>query len=129
MTARPRMVAPVVKIDGCHVSDNTFRDGERVWNVAGLIERAKELKPFDLPLAAIYSGSEVWTPVGSAYGIAHHVRRALDVDTSYPVILDEMGFIMDGWHRVLRALIDGKSTIKAVRFDKTPPHDYTKAAA
>lgn len=120
-------MTPVVKIDGCFVADNTFTDNGKVWIITNLIARAKDLIPFDLPLAAIYTGTEVWTPTGSAYGMAHHMRRALDVDTSYPVILDEQGFIMDGWHRVLRALIDGKATIKAVRFDKTPAHDYMQA--
>ena len=119
---------PAVKIDGCFVADNTYSSDGKVWTVTNLIARAKDLEPFDLPLAAIYSGSEVWTPVGSAYGIAHHVRRALDVNTEYPIILCQQGFIMDGWHRVLRALIDGKTTIKAVRFVETPPHDYLKAS-
>lgn len=118
---------PAVKIDGCFVADNTYSSDGKVWTVTNLIVRAVNLEPFDLPLAAIYSGSEVWTPVGSAYGIAHHVRRALDVDTSHPIIMCQQGFIMDGWHRVLRALIDGKTTIKAVRFVETPPHDYLKA--
>lgn len=117
---------PAVKIDGCFVADNTYSSDGKVWIVTNLIARAKDLEPFDLPLAAIYSGSEVWAPVGSAYGIAHHVRRAFDVNTEYPIILCQQGFIMDGWHRVLRALIDGKATIKAVRFSKTPPHDYLK---
>lgn len=118
---------PEVKIDGCYVADNTFSEDGKVWLVTNLIARAKDLEVFDLPLAAIYSDTEVWTPVGSAYGIAHHVRRALDVNTEYPVILSQQGFIMDGWHRVLRALVDGKSTIKAVRFVTTPLHDYLKA--
>lgn len=118
---------PAVKIDGCFVADNTYSSDGKVWTVTNLIARAKDLEPFDLPLAAIYSGSEVWTPVGSAYGIAHHVRRALDVNTECPIILCQQGFIMDGWHRVLRALIDGKTTIKAVRFVETPPYDYLKA--
>jgi hypothetical protein len=118
---------PAVKIDGCFVADNTYSSDGKVWTVTNLIARAKDLEPFDLPLAAIYSGTEVWTPVGSAYGIAHHVRRALDVNTEYPIILCRQGFIMDGWHRVLRALIDGKTTIKAVRFVETPPYDYLKA--
>jgi hypothetical protein len=121
------MSAPVVKIDGCAVADNIYSDDGKVWIVTNLIARAKDMEPFDLPLAAIYSGSEVWPPVGSAYGIAHHVRRALDVNTEYPIILCQRGFIMDGWHRVLRALIDGKATIKAVRFEETPPYDYLKA--
>ena len=118
---------PAVKIDGCFVADNTYSSDGKVWTVTNLIARAKDLEPFDLPLAAIYSGTEVWTPVGSAYGIAHHVRRALDVDTSHPIIMCQQGFIMDGWHRVLRALIDRKTTIKAVRFAETPPYDYLKA--
>ena len=117
---------PEITVKGCSVDENTYQDGDRVWLVTNLIEKAKGLVPFDLPIAAIYSGSQVWTPVSSAYGIAHHVRRALDVDTSYPVILCQEGFIMDGWHRVLRALIDKKPTIKAVRFDETPRWDYEK---
>jgi len=121
--------APVVQIDGCAMADNTFRDGDRVWIVANLIERAKGLEPFDLPLAAIHAGSRVWDPVDSAYGLARQMRRVMNVDTSHPIILDEQGFIMDGWHRVARALLEGKATIKAVRFDKTPPHDYEKPAS
>ena len=117
---------PAVKIDGIKLSDNTFQDGDNVWYVTNLIDRAKDLVPFDIPLSGIYSGVEVWSPVSSAYDLAKQMRRVLDVNTEYPVILDEKGFIMDGWHRVTRALIDGKPTIKAVRFDKTPAPDYTK---
>lgn len=119
---------PAVQVAGVRVEENTFRSGDKVWCVSNLIERAKSLKPFDLPLAAVYIGSEVWTPEGSVAGVAFHMRRALDVNTEYPIILDAEGFIMDGWHRVLRAIIDGKTTIKAVRFDATPPHDYTRPA-
>jgi hypothetical protein len=117
---------PIVSVTGCTVDENRFVDGDKVWVVTNLIAKARDLEPFDLPLAAINSGSQVWPLVGSAYGIAHHVRRALDVDTSYPVILDQEGFIMDGWHRILRALIDKNPTIKAVRFSETPPPDYLK---
>lgn len=117
---------PSVPIKGVTADENTYEDGDRVWVVTNLIAKAKDLVPFDLPLVAIYTGVNVWTPVGSAYGMAHHMRRALNVDTDYPVILCQEGFIMDGWHRVLRALIDGKATIKAVRFAETPASDYLK---
>jgi hypothetical protein len=123
------MSHPVVKIEGCALSDNTYSDGDKVWVVANLVERARSLEPFDLPLAAIYSGSQVWQPVASAYDLAKQMRRVLDVDTAHPIILDQQGFIMDGWHRVTRALVDGKPTIKAVRFEKTPPPDYHKEKA
>jgi hypothetical protein len=120
---------PVVKIDGCAVHENTYTADGKVWTVTNLIAQAKQLVPFDLPLAAIYLGAEVWSAEGSVYGMAFHMRRALDVDASYPIILCDKGFIMDGWHRILRALIDGKATIKAVRFEKTPQHDYLETKA
>lgn len=110
------------------MSENVYRAGDSVWVVANLIEHAKALTPFDLPLAAIYTGVHVWEPIKSPYEFAQHMRRVLDVDTTHPVILDQEGFIMDGWHRVTRALIDGKATIPAVRFEKTPPCDYVKPA-
>jgi len=120
---------PTVKIAGVALAENTYQHEDRVWIVANLVERAKNLPVFDLPLAAIHAGSSVWNPVSSAYGLAQQMRRVLDVDTSHPIILDQEGFIMDGWHRVTRALVEGKTTIKAVRFDVTPPHDYIKPSA
>jgi hypothetical protein len=33
---------------------------------------------------------------------------------------------MDGWHRITRALVEGRATIKAVRFDETPPCDFVE---
>lgn len=121
-------MAPVVKISGVAMADNTFSHNDKVWVVSNLVERAKGLEPFDLPLAAVYVGSAVWDAVTSPYEMAQHMRRVMDVDTSKPVILDQEGFIMDGWHRVVRALIDGKPTIKAVRFEVTPEPDYTRKA-
>ena len=63
----------------------------------------------------------------NARDIATHYLRIRDVDTSNPIVLDESGFIMDGWHRVMRAIVDGKSTIKAVRFEEEPIADFIKA--
>lgn len=119
---------PVVAIPPCGVDENRHTAGDKVWVVTNLIEKAKDLPPFDLPLAAVYIGSEVWSATGSVAGMAYHMRRALNVNPDYPVILDDEGFIMDGWHRVLRAIIDGKPTIKAVRFAVTPAHDYEKTS-
>jgi hypothetical protein len=116
-----------VTIQPTPLCSNTFRDGRRVWRVTSLIERAKGLEPFDLPLVALFSGSEVFDPIRSAYDLALHMKRALAADMDYPVILDAEGFVMDGWHRITRALVEGQGTVKAVRFDETPPCDYTEA--
>lgn len=49
-----------------------------------------------------------------------HMKAVLAVDKSKPIILDEDGELMDGRHRIMRAMLDGDATIKAVRFDKNP---------
>ena len=117
---------PVVKLPQSGMEENAFTSGDKVWYVANLIHLTKNLPQFDLPLAALDSDVSVWSPIASAYSLAKQMRRVLDLDPQYPVILDEGGFIMDGWHRIARALIEGKETVRAVRFDKTPPPDYYK---
>jgi len=43
---------------------------------------------------------------------------------AYPIILAPDGRVMDGMHRVVRALLEGLPTIAAVRFDVHPEPDY-----
>ena len=47
-----------------------------------------------------------------------------DADLTFPVILSSDGRIMDGMHRVLKALLAGLSHISAVRFSSDPEPDY-----
>ena len=47
-----------------------------------------------------------------------------EVDLDYPIILCADGHLMDGMHRVAKALYEGRKNIKAVRFEVTPEPDY-----
>ena len=49
-----------------------------------------------------------------------HMQAVNDADMSCPIILDEDGEILDGRHRIMKALLNGYETIKAVRFDENP---------
>ena len=118
------MACQRVKIKGCNLADNTFKDCKKVWLVTSLIERSKDLPVFEVPLAGFFSGSNVFDPITSAYSLAKHMKRVQETDLAHPLILDEEGFIMDGWHRVAKALLEGRETIKAVRFETTPAPDY-----
>jgi hypothetical protein len=48
------------------------------------------------------------------------MKTVYDSDLSFPIILDEDGALMDGRHRVMKAILIGQETIKAVRFDENP---------
>ena len=55
--------------------------------------------------------------------VADHARRIEAADLSYPIILAADGRLMDGGHRLARALIDGRTHIAAVRFETDPTPD------
>ena len=48
----------------------------------------------------------------------------MDADLKYPIILDDDGYVMDGRHRITKALFQGKKSIRFVRFKKMPSPDY-----
>jgi len=48
-----------------------------------------------------------------------HTQQILDADLDFPIILNPEGGIMDGIHRVLKAVLLGK-TIKVQRFEEWP---------
>jgi hypothetical protein len=60
----------------------------------------------------------------TARRIVEHVRLIQEVDMSHPVILGADGRLMDGMHRVARALLDGATTISAIQFHVDPEPDY-----
>jgi len=49
-----------------------------------------------------------------------HMKAVNDADMECPIILDEDGDIMDGRHRIMKAILLGLPTIKAVRFEDNP---------
>ena len=48
----------------------------------------------------------------------------LAADLAYPIILDSAGRVMDGMHRVSKALMQGATQIAAVQFEQDPAPDY-----
>jgi len=56
--------------------------------------------------------------------VVEHARMMLDCDLAFPVILSSDGRIMDGMHRVCKALLEGRNENEAVRFVLDPEPDY-----
>jgi hypothetical protein len=56
--------------------------------------------------------------------VAGHAQLIQECDLGYPVILSSDGRVMDGMHRICKALIEGLDSIEAVRFDHDPEPDY-----
>jgi hypothetical protein len=63
-------------------------------------------------------------PVPTVRRIIEQVRLIQEVDCSDPIILGADGRVMDGMHRIARAILEGRSTVKAVQFKIEPEPDY-----
>lgn len=90
----------------------------KTWCISRLIDLSKDFETFEIPLDFI-NLSHVYERI-NLRNMVSHMKAVLNADLSYPIILDEDGIIMDGRHRIMKALLEGKKTIKAVRFDINP---------
>ena len=105
------------------------KDGQLSWDVIRLIQQAKDLPVIDVPLSRIQELDEsFWYDLGGAQptcrNIVEHIQLIHQTDLTYPIILCYQGRVMDGMHRVCKALLSGHSTIKAVQFSHYLPPDY-----
>lgn len=109
-----------------HLENQNFCWGNRVWKVARLIALAEGLEPFDIPVKHLNICGLYPKEIETTKDFVYHVEKVLEADLDYPIILDDEGYVMDGRHRVIKALLGKKETIKAVRFEVTPPCCYER---
>lgn len=116
---------PIVELQTQGLAENTYRSDNNIWSASNLIQwcKEKEYTIFDLPLAGIDLSYSPWTSLSNVKQIANHFKRVQLANLDYPVILDDHDYIADGWHRIVKALVDGKSTIKAIRIQEMPQPD------
>ena len=98
--------------------DQMCRLGRHIWSVSRLFELARDLPVMDVPLnhLSVYYIYEKLT----LREMVMHMKAVNDADLEKPIILDEDGELMDGRHRLMKSMLTGAETIKAVRFDDNP---------
>ena len=104
-------------------------DGILVWDVRNLLQQAQSLPVEEMALDCIAQFDEdYWyqTPdnVPTCRHITDHMKLVIAASLDYPIILCADGRLMDGMHRVAKAHIENRTTIRAQRFLKTPPPDF-----
>jgi hypothetical protein len=103
--------------------------GLDAWDVDRLIRLTADFPVIDVPLHEIRDlDTPYWafpdSPAPTVRELIGHMRMVRDVDPQYPVILGSDGRVMDGMHRIVKAVLDGRTTIRAVRFDRDPEPDH-----
>ncbi len=113
-----------------------FRRSERgllSWDVDRLITLARGRPVEKIPLAQIQELDQpYWFEHGevlpSCRAIVEHMRLTEEADLSHPIILCSQGRVMDGMHRVAKALYLGRDEITAVRLPTDPEPDFVDRA-
>ena len=105
----------------------TIRDGKRLlWYTERLWELARPLSPFEINIEEISElDQNCWFPdrEPTLRRVAEHSRRIFNADLAKPIILNADGSLMDGGHRICKALLDGKPLVLAVQFQSMPEPD------
>lgn len=110
-----------------------FRRSEQrgllAWDVTRLIELSRDLPSFELPLSEVRELDEpYWFSDGESSptcrALVEHMALVERAELSLPILLCANGRVMDGMHRVAKALLGGLSSVRAVRFETDPEPDY-----
>ena len=104
-------------------------EGLHAWDVDRLIDLAADLPNAEVALSSVNElDSDYWFDHGHAptvRAIVEHVRLIASADLSCAIILDPDGRVMDGMHRVAKALLEGRPVVTAKRLTTMPPPDFS----
>jgi hypothetical protein len=98
------------------------------WDVDHLIELSASLTVENVAVGSIREVDKVYwfddAQPATVRRVIEHVRLIEEVDMSFPIILGPDGRVMDGMHRIARAILEGRESIAAVRLHELPEPDF-----
>lgn len=117
---------PVKINEWADLSAQKFTNGKEEWLISNLVSLASKLPIQEMPLEHlnIYN---LYPKISSMRGFVMHIKGVLKADLICPIILDDEGYVMDGRHRIAKALLEEHETIKFVRFEETPKPDFIRS--
>jgi hypothetical protein len=105
------------------------KNGYFAWNVERLVKLCKELPIQQVDLSNIREVVEPYwygdpSNKPTVESIIEHARLIEEADLKFPIILSSDGRVMDGMHRVAKAILKGHKSIFAFQFTIDPKPDY-----
>jgi hypothetical protein len=104
--------------------ESVYVRGKNEWKAKTLYDfaKAREYQVMDMPLWNINLTIEPFESK-QLYDFIFQCKRVMRCSLDKPIILDNYGQIADGYHRVCKAILQGKETIKAIRLLEMPTPD------
>lgn len=102
--------------------------GLLAWDVDRLIALASGLPVRRVAVSRIREIDEVYwfdeDQHPTCRAVLLHMRLIDEADLGFPIILGADGRVMDGMHRVAKAVLEGRAEIDAIRFERDPEPDH-----
>lgn len=115
---------PKVPIEDLSFEKSEYLRGNDCWKAETLylFAKAKGYKVRNLPLWTVDLSDKPFATENLMQFI-FQCKRVRECSLDYPVILDDHGQIADGYHRLCKAILEGRETIKAIRLEEMPAPD------
>ena len=113
-----------VNIEDMSFDESGYTLGDNYWKAQSLYDfaKAKDYPVQDLPLWCLNLSVKPFEMIHFKDFI-FQVKRVNECSLDYPIILDSEGRIADGYHRLCKAILEGKETIKAIKLEQMPAPD------
>ena len=98
-----------------------------IWDVHSLVALSVKLNVKEILITDIQELNEAyWFPDThpTTQQMIEHMQLVNAADLSYPIILCAEGRVMDGMHRIAKAILGHQTHILAVQFEHTPKPDF-----
>ena len=113
-------------VDDFSFEGSGYERGNEYWKAETLYDyvHEKRLKPFKYPLAA-FNMNKVYSQFNNynLYNVIYQIKRIANCNIDIPIIIDNIGQVADGLHRVVKAISMDKEYIMAYRLLDMPTPD------
>lgn len=107
----------------CHGQRVWSSNGD-VWLINDVITASRDLPVLYIPMEHLNIDYKIGEMELREF--VQHMRQVIDADLSYPILLDEKGAVLDGRHRIAKALLNEEDVIKAKRFIEEVAPSFTE---
>jgi len=112
-------------------SGHTVTLGDRGWHVETIWRAALGLPVQQVAVDAIGEiDQDCWFSgcPPTVREVVDHARRIADADLAVPIILASDGQVLDGMHRIAKAVLCGQTSIAAQRLTTDPDPDWPRSS-
>jgi hypothetical protein len=101
--------------------------GDRAWHIETIWRAALDVPVQEVPIDVIREIDEdCWFDgrPATVRAVVDHARRIENADLTVPVVLAADGQVLDGMHRIAKAVLCGRTSVMAQRLPTDPDPDW-----